>query len=156
MNRHKSIIYSGILSLRIIAYILVHNNQIIQFNGWQKLSNWNWGWISTHELPYWWRLQSTYQADPNLYRDKPQSKFLAEPNLSWDHGCALMTLLHISSLNGNKFVHISVKSKLSHHNLITNTQKQGSLKPTDFFSFSSTTRVCNRQRDLTNAGYHAH
>lgn len=44
-----------------------------------------------------------------------------------------MTLLHISLLNGNKFVHISVKSKLSHHNLITNTQKQGSLKPTDFF-----------------------
>lgn len=44
-----------------------------------------------------------------------------------------MTLLHISLLNGNKFVHISVKSKLSHHNLITNTQKQGSLKPKDFF-----------------------
>lgn len=44
-----------------------------------------------------------------------------------------MTLLHISLLNGNKFVHISVKSKLSHHNLITNTQKQRSLKPTDFF-----------------------
>lgn len=44
-----------------------------------------------------------------------------------------MNLLHISLLNGNKFVHISVKSKLSHHNLITNTQKQGSLKPTDFF-----------------------
>lgn len=44
-----------------------------------------------------------------------------------------MTLLHLSLLNGNKFVHISVKSKLSHHNLITNTQKQGSLKPTDFF-----------------------
>lgn len=101
-------------------------------------------------------IQSTYQADPNLYRDKPQSKYQAELNLSWDYGCALMTLLHISLLNGNKFVHISVKSKLSHHNLITNTQKQGSLKPTDFFSFSSTTRVCNRQRDLTNAGYHAH
>lgn len=63
-----------------------------------------------------------------------------------------MTLLHISWLNGNK----SVKSKLSHHNSITNTQKQRSLKPTDFFPFSSTTRVCNRQRDLTNAGYHAH
>lgn len=69
-----------------------------------------------------------------------------------------MTLLHISLLNGNK----SVKSKLSHHNLgptiylITNKHKQGSLKPTDFFPFSSTTRVCNRQRDLTNAGYHAH
>lgn len=64
-----------------------------------------------------------------------------------------MTLLHISLLNGNKFVHISVKSKLSHHNLITNTQKLGSLKPTDFF-LSRLQR--NRQRDLTNAGYHAH
>lgn len=132
MNRYKSIIYSGILSLRIIAYILVYNNQIIQFNGWQATEI---GAEYPHMNYHIGEGFSQHIRLTQISRDKPQSKYQAEPNLSWDYGCALMTLLHISLLNGNKFVHISVKSKLSHHNLITNTQKQGSLKPTDYFSF---------------------